>query len=698
MKLKVPKVIKDTWTSNEEVKDGFVVKHFSYSFMNAFCSNPILAKIKYINGDSYDTANSIKSIIGTAFHRACAVYYGGTDTPITSEEEGILLGLKTGMQFLEDYNDGFIKYSEKIPNKAKAQEIFAFVFNSYVKELPYKKNVEVVAIEEKIEEKISVEWRGVNLNLPIKLKGYVDKIIREDGKLKIVDYKTVSNFSKPDEIDGAKIIQAVQYYFLVYAKYGEEPYSFIYEEVKTTPNRDKTVKQVLPIEIVYSKSDLFFDFYLRLYQDIVLALQGQMVYLPNLFSIFREDSELGIISYIHRLDEREEVAKLMKKHEVETLTDLLKKQIQNSGNLRKMMKTIEESFVEAKNIDYSKMKTEEKIQTKLMEHGLSLSFEGKVEGASIDLYQYTPSIGIKMSKIANYVEDIEQVLGVSGVRILAPIPFSTFVGFEIPKKDRTFPALSVKDSNIKNIKIGQDAYGNSRNIPLTEAPHLLVAGSSGSGKSVFLNSLIEQLSKDKKVLLHLFDPKMVELIKFKRNSEVYATAIMDIWSYLQDLHTEMKKRYEILSKKGLKDISETDLNYIVVIFDEFGDIIMQNFIHTEWIKTGKVFQKGPRAGEEEEKKKETNVSKEIEKLILLLAQMGRSAGIHLVLATQRPSTDVITGTIKANFPTKVLFRTAKAIDSQVVIDEKGGEKLLGKGDMLFAGDKGIERLQGYLTK
>lgn len=137
--------------------------------------------------------------------------------------------------------------------------------------------------------------------------------------------------------------------------------------------------------------------------------------------------------------------------------------------------------------------------------------------------------------------------------------------------------------------------------------------------------------------------------------------------------------------------------YKFVIIDEFGQLIISDEEHIEVKQTGHVFSKGEKAGMAEVKETKFKIAAEIERLILSLSQMGRAAGIHLVIATQSPRVDVIKGTIKANFPTKILFKTSKANDSFVVIDEAGGEKLLGKGDMLFVGDNGIERLQGYLA-
>jgi hypothetical protein len=693
----MPKVLKRKAQKDQPSKDklAFPVDHYSASSFIKFSTNPILFKIEYINRDRFDTAMGASGILGKAFHKGMEVYYAGSDTLIpTNEEEAIEYGMKAGMELIELYNDGFINYTTNIPNKQKLFDLFTFTFQSYIKVMPYVPDT-VLGVEEAMMEEIDVEWRGAQLKLPVKLKGYLDRVDRIDGKLRIRDYKTCYAYSNPDKIDGAKIIQAIIYYLLTYAKYGEEPYSLVFEEVKYSKNADGST-QVRQYEIVFAENELYFDFFFRFYEDITRALNGEQVYVPNVNALF--DNEVAIIAYLHRLDDTEETAKLMKKHKVTNVSDLLKKQIQSAGNMRRLMKSIEATFVSAKNLDYDKMTNPEKIKTKLMEHGMMLQFEDLIEGATVDLYRFTPTIGLKMKKLESYTADVEQVLGVAGVRILAPIPGTSFVGFEVPRAVRSFPQLPA--GGTFDIAIGETIMGEARRFDIRTAPHLLVAGASGSGKSVFLSGLIRQLSQIPNADLHLFDPKVVELAMHKTDANVveYESDIVKISESLEGLISTMNARYEQMAKKGVRNIDAMpDLRYKFVIVDEFGDIIASQHIDTQTVKTGHTFTKGERAGEEETKTTTVNLSEAVERSILILAQKGRAAGIHVVIATQRPSTDVIKGTIKANFPAKVVFKTSKQVDSMVVLDEPGAEKLTGKGDMLFAGDTGIERLQGYNT-
>lgn len=673
--------------------DDFPVPHYSASSMIKLSTNPLLFKIQCINRDQFDTTTNVSGVIGKAFHHAMMVYYGGSDTMIPMDEaEAIEYGLKSGMDFIDKYPDGFIHYSKEIPNKQKAFDLFTFGFNSYIQQKPYNAKT-VVAVEEEIIERIDVEWRGQKLNMPIKLKGYIDKVERDDGKLKIRDYKTTRAFSDPDRIDGAKMLQAVEYYLLAFAKYKEEPYSITFDEVKLTRNQDGS-PQVREYEVVFADNELYFDFYFRFYEDMTKALNGEMVYLPNVHTLF--DNEVSIISYIHRLDVSEENAKLLKRHKVSNLTDLLKKEIQSAGSMRKLMQTVEKKFVSAKNLNYDKMKNEEKISTKLMEHGMMIKFDSIIQGSTVDLYRFAPSIGLKMSRIRNYVDDVEQVLGISGIRVLAPIPDSTLIGFEIPRRERSFP--TVPEGSGFDVAIGQTIMGEARRFDIRTAPHMLVAGASGSGKSVFLNALIEQLARIPNTELHLFDPKRVELRQHKAKAVEYKGDIMEIYGALGNLEGVMMSRYDAMEQAGARSIeSMPGMKYKFVIIDEFGELIASKHIDVQKKETGHIVTRGQHKGDKEVEIITTDISSEIERKILRLAQMARAAGIHIILATQRPSADVISGTIKANFPSKVVFKTAKAIDSVVILDDTGAEKLSGKGDMLFFGDHGIERLQGYLS-
>lgn len=659
--------------------DAFPLDHISASSMISFSTNPILFKIKYLNRDEIDTTTNISAVIGKAFHHAMEVYYA-KDGP-TDEGEAIRLALEAGMEYMAAYPEGFINYSKTVDVRQKALERVSFAVTEYVKFA--KRDAETtVACEEKLVSEIDIDWRGEKVKLPVPLKGYIDRTTRDaKGRLKIRDYKTCSSFSDLDKIDGCKIIQAVEYYLLAYAAYGEAPYSLTYEEVKTTKNKDGG-PQVREYEIVFGDNELYFDFYFRLFADMVRALNGEMVYVPNVRTMF--DNEVSIVAYIQRLDVPEQAAKEMKKHQVSTLTDVLKSEMQSAANVRKLMSAVEGQLTEAKSMNYESMKNNDKIQTKFLEHGIVLRFDSVVEGATVDLYRFSPSIGVKMSRIKQYAEDIQQVLGATTVRVLAPIPGTTLVGFEVPRETRRFPTLPAAAGY--EIAIGETINGDICRFDLRDAPHMLVAGSSGSGKSVFLHSLIRQLLETESIL-KLADPKQVEFAQYGAVTERDEIAAM-----ISGLVDEMQDRYARLRELKMRDARQAGWKPIFLFVDEYADLVTgDEHRKPRAVRVTETMTKKGKVTLKETSGDEATIADNVQRI----AQKGRAAGIHIILATQRASTKIVTGDVKVNFPVKAVFRMAKKVDSQVMLDEDGAEQLLGKGDMLFSTDQGIQRLQGF---
>jgi S-DNA-T family DNA segregation ATPase FtsK/SpoIIIE len=447
-------------------------------------------------------------------------------------------------------------------------------------------------------------------------------------------------------------------YFLVFAEIGEKPYSIVFSECKTSKNQDSS-KQTRDYEIVFDENPLIFELFYRLYADITDALLGKQVYIPNFGAMY--DREASLLAYIHRLDIDEEKAEKLKKAKITNITDFLKKKVQSTGAMKKYLKTINKKFISAETLNYKDMKIEDQIRMKLMQYGIAVEYRDKIVGHSVELYRFEPSVGLKMSKIEGFVKDIEQVVERTGVRILAPIPNSGLIGFEVPLKDRTFPALQPSQNGF-NINIGVDVMGNNISMDVREMPHALVAGSSGSGKSVFLHSVIRQLLKTDAELC-LFDPKKVEFEQYKGKVHKYLSNHNEIAASLDSLVEEMEARYDILKKAKVRSIADMpSMKFKIVIIDEYAMLTMKA---------------------------------QTEHNIQLLAQTGRACGIHLIIATQRASAKIISGDTKVNFPTKIVFRMAKSIDSRIMLDEEGAEKLLGKGDMLFYTDNDSVRLQGY---
>ncbi len=314
------------------------------------------------------------------------------------------------------------------------------------------------------------------------------------------------------------------------------------------------------------------------------------------------------------------------------------------------------------------------LEKKLLDFGIDGQVVEVNPGPVITMYEFEPAPGVKLSRIVNLSDDLALALKSGSVRIVAPLPGKSTVGIEVPNyfREEVFLKEIIASEQFRALKtrlplaLGKDISGNPVVADMTKMPHLLVAGATGSGKSVALNSMISSLlysttPADLKIVM--IDPKILELSIYEGIPHLITPVITQpkeaSW-ILQRLVEEMQRRYRVLAERGVRNIDgynklpdkEETLPYIVVIVDELADLMM-------------------------------TAQREVEDSIARLAQMARAAGIHLILATQRPSVDVITGVIKANFPARISFKVSSKVDSRTILDGIGAEDLLDKGDMLF---------------
>ncbi len=315
------------------------------------------------------------------------------------------------------------------------------------------------------------------------------------------------------------------------------------------------------------------------------------------------------------------------------------------------------------------------LQEKLGRFGVKGQVVNIKRGPVVTLFEYEPEIDSKISKIIALEDDLALALQALSIRILAPIPGRAVVGFEVANKNRRDVLFSKivhssqfqKDTLRLPLILGEDTTGNEVIVDLAKMPHLLIAGSTGSGKSVALNAMLISLlckRSPQELKLILVDPKRLEFANYADIAHLLfpiVTNAKQAAPVLKWVVKEMERRYEMMAEFGARNIfdyqqaqakNDEELPFIVVVIDELSDLMML---------TGK----------------------EVEDLITRIAQMARAAGIHLIIATQRPSVDVITGLIKVNFPSRVSFRVSSKIDSRTILDASGAEKLLGRGDMLF---------------
>ncbi|VOQ02965.1 DNA translocase, cell division protein [Streptococcus pneumoniae] len=343
-------------------------------------------------------------------------------------------------------------------------------------------------------------------------------------------------------------------------------------------------------------------------------------------------------------------------------------------------------FAPDKPKDQSKEKKIVRENIKILEatfasFGIKVTVERAEIGPSVTKYEVKPAVGVRVNRISNLSDDLALALAAKDVRIEAPIPGKSLIGIEVPNSDITTVSFrelweqsQTKAENFLEIPLGKAVNGTARAFDLSKMPHLLVAGSTGSGKSVAVNGIIASIlmkARPDQVKFMMVDPKMVELSVYNDIPHLLIPVVTNprkASKALQKVVDEMESRYELFAKVGVRNISgfnakveefnsqseykQIPLPLIVVIVDELADLMMV-------------------------------ASKEVEDAIIRLGQKARAAGIHMILATQRPSVDVISGLIKANVPSRVAFAVSSGTDSRTILDENGAEKLLGRGDMLF---------------
>lgn len=343
--------------------------------------------------------------------------------------------------------------------------------------------------------------------------------------------------------------------------------------------------------------------------------------------------------------------------------------------------------VNRRDLERETVRKSQELERTLKDFGIEGKVTGVTRGPVITRYELQPAPGVKLNRIVNLSNNIALSLSASGVRIEAPIPGRSAVGIEIPNEEREMVTLGdiidrVRDDAELPLILGKDLAGSVVVSDLTQMPHLLIAGATGSGKSVCVNSLIMSLLYHKsheEVRFIMIDPKMVELKIYNGIPHLLTEVITDprdAGRALRWVLHEMENRYRMLDENAVRNIKgynrkrHQKLPYIVVIVDEFANLMAIS-------------------------------QKDVEDAVVRLAAMSRAVGIHLIMATQRPSVDVITGLIKANFPFRIAFQVASKTDSRTILDTIGAEKLLGKGDMLYApaGSMNIQRIQGaYISE
>ena len=445
---------------------------------------------------------------------------------------------------------------------------------------------------------------------------------------------------------------------------GEISYNFI-------NNLTTWVNNKYFIFIIFFLTIIFFIFSSGLNVKHIMARTLQLI-----LSIFKKREKIDTsLNFSNSIIDKEEI--LIEKPQQSFLFENTKKEVKETTLIKIKYKLpsidfLEKSISKPGLLDANKSRPNAEFMEKIL---LDFGIDGKIKainnGPVVSLYEFEPAPGVKVSKIINLSEDLARNTSSTSARV-SVIPGKNTVGIEIPNESRESVSLREMIDNDKfekkeiklPIALGKSISGVPIVGDLTAMPHLLIAGTTGSGKSVCINtiivSLLYKLNPDLCKFI-LIDPKMLELSTYEGIPHLLTPVITDAkkaTSALAWTVKEMNSRYKLMSKVGVRNIDgynskhKLKMPYIVVVVDEMSDLMLV-------------------------------AGKEIENYIQKLSQMARAAGIHIIMATQRPSVDVITGTIKANFPTRVSFQVSSKIDSRTILGEQGAEQLLGKGDMLF---------------
>lgn len=664
-----------------------LIDYWSYSGMSTLLNNAMAFKKQYIL-KQYDDETSPSALVGTAGHKALEMYYKGLDQDAAIGE---------GLKVINEKSDMGINYGktgtrEKILAKYTQGINFAFA------ELPVFH--ELLGVEESITTEIE-SITGEAMPLPAKAK--MDIIERNArGELEITDWKFTEKYTDAGIDDFKKWLQAMFNYYVVKAKYGEAPARIQYREIKTSKNSDGTPQMQSYTYEFNSPAD--FATFEKLYNECTtqINLPG-FQFLPNPNDLFN-----GQITFeIYRQGIMGVEKPVVVPHKAAQVTFADKAFVPSAGD----------------RVENANLSMEERIRLKMQEFVGSVEMQETHEGPSITQYTLKVSRGIKMTKVAALDRDLALALEAHSLRVEAPIPGTGLVGIEVPSAVRR--TVNMAENHLRpgtlQLPIGVNVFNEVVYGDLSKMPHLLVAGATGAGKSVFLNVTIEALTKQlspEELQLVLVDPKQVEFAPFEGLPHLAQPVVYDNKGAalaLAETVKEMELRYKALRRRNVRSIDDYNakpgnkMPYRVVILDEFADLMMTAekqpvssinikllIENLEWAMSegnGKITQKAMKAALAETL--DDGIAP-AEESIIRIAQKARAVGIHLILATQRPSADVVTGLLKANIPTKIAFMTTSKVNSQIVLDQTGAEELTGKGDMLYAdpSHSGLQRLQG----
>lgn len=569
----------------------------------------------------YDDPSSPSMVVGSAMHKMIEQRMKG---------QSFETALEAGLQAIENVADYEIEYG-KTGSREKIIEQYQKLSTTVINELPTYDNV--LAVEDKIECNLSV------MNKKIPMKGYIDIVLDLGDSLEVIDWKSVTNYSDEETENWSYIIQGWIYSKLAEYKYKKPVSRVVFKEIKKTINRDgqpQIKDYVLNAENLAEADDIMG----RVIKSVSDYTDNpNATYFPNPRDMMNGAQSMHIVAQmegitvrtVHTTERREKFAPV--------------------------------NTVVADDIAQEGGSETERIMAKLNEFGVGGRIDETIKSNTVDTYILKPNRGVRMSKLAGLGDDLSLALGSEAVRVIAPIYGTQTVGIEVPH-EQSFPTFDGKGSS-HQIPIGVDTMNNVIYDDIAKMPHMLIGGQTGSGKSVFLRNIIQSLTN---CHIDIIDMKGLDFEDLSKNIVSEVGRSLELIQCLSEL---MDGRY--------KD-KKTDAKRRVLIIDEYADLVMQTGKEVRYRIDG--YKKN---GEPIMKQYTYDTRKELETNLARILQKGRAANINVIIATQRPSADIVAPIIKANCPVKACLRVATAKNSEIILDESGGERLLGKGDMLYLG-------------
>ena len=543
--------------------------------------------------------------------------------------QSIEVAIQSGLQEIENIADYEIDYG-KTGSREKIIDQYQKLSTIVINELPAYDDI--LAIEDRVECELSIR------NKKIPMKGYIDLVRDLGDTLEIVDWKSVTSYSDEDTENWAYLIQSWIYVQLIEFKYKKPVSRVVFKEIKKTINRDgmpQIKDYVLDRHGIEEANDVI--------GRVVKAVSDYVdnpnaTYFPNPRDMMNGAQSMHIVAQmegvavrtVHTTERREKFAPV--------------------------------NTVVAEDIADDSGSETERIMAKLVEFGVGGRIDEVVKSSTVDTYLLKPNRGVKMSKLASMGDDLSLALGSDAVRVIAPIYGTQTVGIEVPH-EQSFPKFDGKATS-HQIPIGVDTMNNVIYDNIAKMPHMLIGGQTGSGKSVFIRNIIQSLNNCE---VDIIDMKGLDFEDLGKNITSEVPAALMLIKKLVHLMDERYKNKRVNAKRR------------VLIIDEYADLVMQTGKEKHEIG---VFEEN---GKLKTKTTTIDTRKQLETDLARILQKGRAANINVIIATQRPSADIVAPIIKANCPVKACLRVATAKNSEIILDESGGERLLGKGDMLYLG-------------